>query len=337
MVFKIKKQVLLWQLVLTAVLLVLIALPTGGAEANQKLEIELHHIVISEANGLLEVREIINVVNKGSEPVVVDRTLPEEEQYTFQVLMPYGTANVAFPEEIDKDNDITSTNTGFAYTIPLEPGITELDFFYTVEPHNGNQFLLSREVLYPTKNLFIITRGGVGLSGSKMVYVGTTDMGKEVVYQYYWEKPTVGEDMVFIAGKNVAVDGKVSSGGDSNLERGYRASFHSAGHIRFWYTSPFAGIEPHLFLAVFFSILTAGTYFYIKGRNKEEEEVKAQQDDEAKFQELLDRQATLLAKLAEAEKKHREGELSQEEYEKLHGMHREKLVKVKLQLKLLSE
>ncbi|MBS4026577.1 MAG: hypothetical protein KGZ96_13050 [Clostridia bacterium] len=336
--FKAKKNMPLWQFVITSsILLVLIALPAWEADANQNLEIELHHMIISEANGLLEVREIITVLNKDDQPVVVDKTLPEKEQYTFKVILPYGTATLNFPEKFDMGNDIIGTDTEFFFTIPLEPGITELDFFYTVRPQNGAQFLLNKEILYPTKSLFIITRGGVGLSGSQMVYVGPTHIGNEGAQQYYWEKPTVGEDIIFIAGKNVAVDGKISSDTNSSLDRGYRASFHSAGHVRFWYTSPFSKIEPHLFLVVFLSILTFGTYFFIRGRSKEDQDTKVHCNDETKFQDLLDRQMELLAKLAEVEKKHRSGEISQEKYNKQYVMYKEKLINVKLQLKLLSE
>jgi hypothetical protein len=327
-----------FQVLAIALMLAMLAVPaeafpsqTAG-DSGQGVKVDLHHILISEANGVLEVREVINVVNGGNQPVTADKTLPEEEQYTFLVTLPSNATNLRFPDHIDAAKDIVSTATGFAYTVPLEPGMTELNFFYTVKPGNEGQFLLNRELVYPTQSLYYITRGGLGLSGPKMVYMGSMDMGEV----YYWDDPIPGEDIVIAAGKNIKPDNSASGSTRSNLERGYRASFHSAGHIRFWNTSPFAKIEPHLFLAVFFGVLSSGTYFYLKGRQKEEEGAE-HQSDEDKFQELLDRQKELLTKLAQAEQRHKAGELPQEEYQKLYRMYKEKLVKVKLQLKLLSE
>ncbi|MBS4024353.1 MAG: hypothetical protein KGZ96_01620, partial [Clostridia bacterium] len=203
-------QVILIALVLAMMTVPAESFPSQDADySGQGLEIDLHNILINEANGILEVQEIIRVVNGGDQPIVVDKTLPEEEQYTFQVVLPPSTISLSFPENIELDNDIISTATGFAYTIPLKPGINELEFFYKIEPNNEGQFLLDRKIVYPTQSVYFIIQGEVGLSGAKMVYYGNMDIGQV----YYWDDPIPGEEVAVIAGKGIKPDNSGSGSG----------------------------------------------------------------------------------------------------------------------------
>lgn len=311
---------------LLAALLFIWGSTASYAHAGQQIEVKTHHVLIKEVEeNILEVREIMLFENQGETQVA---TIPLSQNHI----------NFTVDDEIKNDVHMVEGQQGITMEVSIPAGEYKLDFIYGLEAISGAKYLLDKQILYPTGELYFLMPDQLQLMGDRVVYVGDSPMGNINFSYYYWEHPEPGQQFSLVVNK-----GQSTSGGEpapSNLERGYdgKTAFHSPGHIRFWNKSPLGGLEPHLFLAVLVVGMASGAIIYFKKRSGPGSDANSAVNyPDKELEKLLTKEKVLLAKIAEANRQLQQEELDQETHDQVVKVYKQKLTEVKIDIKLLDK
>lgn len=210
----------------------------------------------------------------------------------------------------------------------IPPGQSLFDFGYMVSLQGAPHFILRHKSDFFTGQVYILTPPqGVWVRGERVADQGVNQSGDTEFRLFTMEKLPPGTDVPLVV--------SVGAGKGGTVTRKPPVAFHSPGHIRFWYQSPFRGINAHLFLAIIILAPLTVLAVAVVRRRKNKAGAAAQQDedDEDLFQRLLVRERVLMDKLKELERQHAQGEVDEETYQKLREAYKRKLVQVKVQLR----
>ena len=108
-------------------------------------------------------------------------------------------------------------------------------------------------------------------------------------------------------------------------------SFHSQGHIQRWNNSPLSAQNPHLWTAMFLTMLVSGgvlTTWFIK-KKRHEDRMNPQDRFSQYLSGLKAREERLNIKFQEADRRYRTGELSEADFKRFLKSHEENLVKIR--------
>lgn len=108
-------------------------------------------------------------------------------------------------------------------------------------------------------------------------------------------------------------------------------SFHSLGHIQRWNNSPLSAQNPHLWTAMFLTMLVGGgvlTTLFIK-KKRREHRINPQDSFGQYRSELKTREARLHMKFQEADRRYRAGEVSEADFKRFLRSHEENLAKIR--------
>lgn len=325
-------------------LLMMLKTTDVAAVPPEQIQIEVHHLLIKEADqGVLEVREIARVNNTGSE-IATDPNRPLEEQAMLEFHLPAGYTDFQVNDGLDEDRQMVKTDTGWAIAGNIPAGTLVVDFQYHISEIPGAKYMFQKEILYPTEEINFLSPEWITLMGENLHFAGVTNMGATRFNYYYYESPQVGAEMTIV----VRVAQQTGAGGEqaqqqpqNNLERGYtNTGFHSPAHIRFWNKSPFSGIEPHLFLAVVIIGMLALLYITVKklwSHKQDEERTQYPAGQDKELTKLLTKEQVLLNKIVEAQEQLDKDEIDQDTFDQLVKVYKQKLVEVRVSIKLLEK
>lgn len=105
------------------------------------------------------------------------------------------------------------------------------------------------------------------------------------------------------------------------------------GHVQWWYQSPLAGINAHLFLVVVVGIPAVLLFYFSLKRSRQAQE----QDGEGSLAYWQTQEKALLRRLWEIEEQYRQRQIDDASYDKLKTSYKKRLVYVKAQLRRLNE
>ncbi|MDW7674723.1 MAG: hypothetical protein SCK28_09325 [Bacillota bacterium] len=306
----------------------------GYAYPSDQVSIDVHHILLKLVeDNKLEVREIIKFNNAG-DVIEVDTSLPTEEQPTLRVSLPKYFDELIIGEGANTNEELQQLEIGMGIIKDIPPGEYKLDLLYNLLMSGGDKFVIDKQIIYNTESFYILAPENILVMGEGVVLAGNAPMGDTNYSQYFIENTVPGTELSIVAVKGEAPNSS------SFLNMGYsNTAFHSPGHIRFWNNSPFRGVEPHLFMLVLVGGLAIGLIVYIKKwkDNKSFANNGQNNNDDKEFKVLLAKQKILLEKIQEAKEQLDRNEIDQDAYEKMLVLYKEKLTKVKVKLKMLSE
>jgi len=300
----------------------------GNTTKDDKIKLEIHHLLLTSQENTLKVKEVMRFKNTGSDTYTgVKNTAGQTEALQFS--LPAGYRNlqvIGVPQ-----NTVVATAQGIATTTPVSPGNLEITLLYDF-PLNGGQVQLGKTVNYPTDIFYVLSpKGDLSLDGNKTI----TDAGYQAMEGKQYR--------IFLLEKAVRDQKFTLTAAPDRVGQGYtpgKSNFHSNSHISRWYNSPLAGTDPHMWVAViiilaFAGIAVAGYYLRKKqnaGKLQEEEEKLARLLDD-----LVIKQKRLMTKIAALDERNENGEIAAEEYEELREQYKSRLVKIKLKIRELEE
>lgn len=295
----------------------------GVASAQEQVlagvQVGMYHILVGEPqDNRLTVQENVVLDNPGTKPV----TLKEPLRLYLPATAVKAQVNGSLPAVL---NDGAIQISG-----ELPPGTSSVAYSYELVSDNPH-FDLSREAGLEAGQVFLFTpsNGTITISGDQIADLGLAQVGGQEYRVFAAAGVTAGSQVRMLA--TVGAGGAAGTPAGKVPESSPR--FHNPSHIRFWYQSPFAGINAHLFLAIVIAVPLVLLIYYLRSRRRVPEASAGMVDDEQVFQRLRARERILLERLAELEDKFSRQEVAQVEYEREREIYRQKLVEVKLRLR----
>lgn len=308
-----------WLLLALAVLLQVPGMAKAEEQVPPGVQVGMYHLLVgAPQDNRIAVQENVILSNPGAQPLTLKGPL--------RLHLPEGVTKVQVNSRLQaafKDGAVEISG-------EIPPGTTPVAFSYELTSDNPH-FDLSREAGLEAGQIFLFTPGdgSISISGDQVADLGVAQVGGREFRVFAAEGVTAGSQVRMLA--------TVGAGGGAAAPGGRvpksSPSFHNPSHIRFWYQSPFAGINAHLFLAIVIAVPVALLIYHLRSRRRASEAGASPVDDEQVFQRLRAREKVLLERLAELEDRFSRQEVGQDEYERLREIYRKKLVEVKLHLR----
>lgn len=296
----------------------------GAAEPQQDstVRIGLHHIIVKPMpGGGLDVNENLVLVNEsapipaGAGKVILPIT-PEALDVRLGAGMEQATAQ---PDQgkITINSQINQGETAYSYAYSL--------------PAQGPHVLLSVGINQPTEWLYLVTPlTGLQVSGS-MEDQGVIEVSG-VQYRLYAAEGLAPGDTLNLAFSAEPAAG--SQGQGTGITRQSVPMFHNPGHIRFWYQSPFKGINAHLFLVILGLAVVLLVMLLIRNRQQISQQAMAtDRGNGDPFLHLRQRESSLISLMGRLEQDWRQGKVTEDEYQRLRSGYKGRLLAVKKQLR----
>lgn len=240
-------------IIFTVLLASFVFLSFSGAGAFEKVKIDKNTFVKQEEifvhegfKGFVSVTHALFVINESEETVTKTLTF-SPGKYTHLKLLG------------DMSGEIKSENPA-QLELDLQPGKNEVVLSYAF-PSQNNRILmdLSKNILVK-RSYILVPAEGFEVKGDEVNKVQEMNM-KDVLYSVYMSGSTIPS-----AEKNIYIVQK--SGTAAAGITGTDVSFHPQWLVRFWYQSPFSGINPHIILIVVAAV--ALFLLYLRLKNKRE-------------------------------------------------------------------
>jgi len=170
----------------------LISVPFTVFEAttsDENLSVQRAHVILDFEPGTIRVQEVQIFFNAGNATYV--GPTGEEGEATVQFALPEGATAVQLVEGL-MECCVVETDTGFASTLPIFPGLKQFVFTYELRPQT-RAYDLTRRVVYPTESLDVL----VADVGVEVTADGLTG-GESLSLQ--------GGDYLHLAGENLSAD-----------------------------------------------------------------------------------------------------------------------------------
>jgi 5-hydroxyisourate hydrolase-like protein (transthyretin family) len=133
-------------------------------ESEAEVLLERAHLIIDPRPGVIQVQELQFFVNNGNRTYI---GAGGEGGQTLQFALPVGAAQVQLTEAL-MACCIEETTEGFAYTLPVLPGVEEFLFGYELAFQSTN-YTLRKELSYPVHYLDVfVTDTGVEVTGPRL-------------------------------------------------------------------------------------------------------------------------------------------------------------------------
>ncbi|WP_366923589.1 hypothetical protein MFMK1_000492 [Metallumcola ferriviriculae] len=305
---------------------------TAQGESPGGIIFEAHHFFITPNETGIEVSETY-VINNPGEAVTGDKTIELAVPEGVTEIIPYrGLEEGAY--QLDEGNLVLSQE--------ITQGQNVIAFGYTIKS-DDTTFPFKETVNFSTSFVSVILPPhGMAVTNEDFTDDGVQQFDENTQYKVFsksqLEQGTELNFQVAFSGSGPAASG----GTDPHNEGGTGAvtqaapEFHSAGHIRFWQQSPFAGMNAHLFLFLVIVVPIAATGYYFYRRSQDAAEMaraNSEDEEEEQFQKLLKKQDSLMSKLKELEMQRKNKEIDDETYNKLKDTYKKRLIKVRAKLK----
>lgn len=300
----------------------------GETTKDDKIKLEIHHLLLTTKDTTLQVKEVMRFKNTGTDTYVGSKNSAGKTE-VLQMSLPAGNQNLqvmGVPQ-----NTVLATDQGIATTTPVTVGTQEITLQYDL-PFTAGQLQLGKTINYPTEIFYVLSpKGELSMDGNKTI----TDAGYQAMD---------GKDFrIFFLEKAVKNQKFTLTAAPDRVGQGYtpgNSKFHSNSHLSRWYNSPLANTDPHIWTVVLILLGFGGialTGYWLRKKQK----AKQQQEDEEKLARLLDelviKQKRLMTKIAALDERHENGEVTAEAYEELRAQYKSRLVKIKLKIKELEE
>ncbi|MFZ5640886.1 MAG: hypothetical protein ACOY4Q_09365 [Bacillota bacterium] len=316
-----------------SVLVMAVFLFTGTAWAGEtakddKIKLEIHHLLLTSKDNTLQVKEVMRFQNTGSDIYTGSKNAAGQAE-VLKVSLPAGYRDlqvIGVPQ-----NTVVTTAEGITTTTPVAPGELEITLLYSF-PFNGGQVELGKTVNYPTDILYVLSpKGDLRLDGKKTIvdYDYQTMEGKQYRI-FFLEKAAKNQKFSLTAEPDLVGQGYTPG----------KSNFHSNSHLSRWYNSPLAGTDPHMWVAIIVILVFAGitvTGYYLRKKQKERKRIEEEEKLARLLDDLVIKQKRLMTKIAALDERHEKGEVTPDEYEELREQYKSRLVKIKLKIKQLEE
>lgn len=277
-----------------------------GAWAAGGLQVDMHHLVLRPGLSGLEVHERVILKNPGGEAVAGT-----------SLYLPEGYKNLKIPSgELREEK-------GQLLTGPVLPGINNYSFSYALEPSTGPHFRITMRPQVPTAVLVVLAPiGQVELVGNDLQEGEIMAMGDTRYQMYVLDNPVPGETVEMTA---------VLQPGGGKTKATPPPAFSYQGIKRLWHASAFGKLNLLLLLALLLSPLGLLAYRRLTSRGSSENSVTRKEE------ELKTREKVLLDKIVELDKRRNEGAIPEEDYRLRREIYKQKLIKVKAELRSMSD
>jgi len=228
----------------------------SAAGAFEKVNIDKNTFVKQEEifvhkgfKGFVSVTHALFIINESGEAVTKTLTF-SPGKYTHLKLL--GDT----PGEIKSENPAQ-------LELELQPGKNEVVLSYAFVSQNNRILMdLSKNILVK-RSYILVPADKFEVKGDEVNKIQEMNM-KDVLYSVYMSGSTIpsAEKIVYI----VQASGKGAAG-----VAGTDVSFHPQWLIRFWYQSPFSGLNPHIILIVIAAAAALLLYLKLKNRRKDSE------------------------------------------------------------------
>lgn len=303
------------------------AATTGG------ISLEAHHFFVSPNDQGIEVSETY-VFNNTGEAISGGDNL--------SLAVPEGVTEVIPYRGLEEEGSYRFEDGKIVVTKDIVAGQNIFAFGYKVIKPEAAEISLKEDVDFPTGYVSIILPPhGMEVTGEQFMDDGLQQFDQSTQYRVFSRaniKP--GEELVVnMAFSGSGPEGEQAQGaGTGGNVREDNPEFHSAGHIRFWRQSPFAGMNAHLFLLLAVVIPVGMIGFALYRRRKYAAETIVPTDgEEEMFQKLLKKQHSLMDKLKELEQQRADGQVEEEAYQELRDAYKKKLINIKAKIKQLTD
>jgi len=259
-----------FSIIFTVLLACFVFLSFSAAGAFEKVEIDKNIFVNQEEifvhegfEGFVSVTHALFVVNESGKTVTKTLTF-SPGKYTHLKLLGNTSG------EIKNENPAQ-------LELDLQPGKNEVVLSYAF-PSQNNRILvnLSKNILVK-RSYILVPAEGFEVKGGEVNKVQEMDM-KDVLYSVYMSGSTIPS-----AEKNIYIVQRTSGGAAGVTDTD--VSFHPQWLIRFWYQSPFSGINPHIILII---IIAAALFIlYLRLKNKREDSDIVQSAGQTKKDEII--------------------------------------------------
>ena len=153
------------------------ALP--GQPAAPGLQVTSHLMVVVKRNDRLEVREIVKILNRGTEAFGGSPGGESDPHGTFRLALPPGYHDLKGIEGDLDSSHVRQHDTGLVYTAPLEPGEHTLMFTYAL-PLQGRVMMIVPRRTLPTDLLDILVEEQSFAATSDLEFAGRVSIEPHV-------------------------------------------------------------------------------------------------------------------------------------------------------------
>ncbi|MEC9492820.1 hypothetical protein [Flexistipes sp.] len=240
--------------IFTAFLACFVFLSFSPATAFEKVEIDKNTFVEQEEifvhkgfNGFVSVTHALFIINESGESV--NKSLKFSPGRYRHLKLLGNTAG-----EVKNENPAQ-------VQLRLQPGKNEVILSYAFSSRNNRILMdLSKNILVK-RSYILVPAERFEVKGGEVNKVQEMNM-KDVLYSVYMSGSTIPS-----AEKNIYI---VQTSGTAAAETaGTDVSFHPQWLVRFWYQSPFSGLNPHIILIVIAAVTVFLLYLKLKNRGKD--------------------------------------------------------------------
>lgn len=298
-------------------ILLLLFLSSLYAQENEKPEYQINSkiLLFQIRDNRVRIREIIYIdTNSWNLP----------KQFNFTENIPEKTDTLQFPDSREfklSGNTVTGL-------INSEKGeITEITYTYFLE--NLEEKINFESNYYLKKlDIYIDIQIGIELNDPNLNFAGIYKFQENEFLHYEAEdiekNSIIEPDIVKKSDEFISRDSRISKNSPS---------FHSSGHIRLWYQTPFKKMNPHLFTFIMLVLLITAVYLIIRKNIKGS--VVIQQDSPGSdllFETLYSDKKKILTDLLNIEKEINEGSINQDSYSRERDKFKTQLIKINIKL-----
>ena len=279
---------------------------------ESKINVDIHHYLLSYENGNLAVKEVLRFNNTGTDTFIGTGNKVDGKNAVLTVSLPPGQTGLNV-NGVNPDSYMVKDSVLYT-TQPLAPGKLELRLNYTLAPANG-QFKVPSKVNYPTNTVYVLSPPqGVVIEAVKLLQaIGVQNFQGSNYQVLMGQGLTKGSEME-IGAKPGSVEVPAP---------GAPAPGAAAGEgSNLWI--PFGVIAGAALVIIVVIVL----------RNRQQGTSYGGDDE---YDQLLKKESRLTAKITDLEEQLNKGDIENEEYEELSKKYKKMLVKVKLQIKELED
>ncbi len=267
------------------ILFLLFSSLNAGENENPEYEIIQKFLLFQISDNKVRIHEIINIDS--------DRwNLPK--QFNFTENIPDKAETLQFPNSSELKLSGNSV-TGLVNSETNE--ITEITYTYFLENLEEN-FRFESNYFIKKLDIYLALRIGIELNDPNLIFAGIAKFEENEFLHYkaenIEENYIIEPDIVKIKDELVSRDSRISTNSPS---------FHSTGHIRLWYQTPFKKVNPHIFTLIISVLLITVVYLIIRTNIKEAAAIRQQSHgNDLLFNTLYLEKKKILANILNLEK-----------------------------------
>jgi hypothetical protein len=150
-------------------------------EKDDDISVKMHHVLIDKDGDLLGVKELLEVENRGNKVYVGWREAEPGKKETMRISLPDGASDVKFLQSTTGWR-VVQVKDGFLYTLPIMPGVSQLQFSYTIDT-KGEDFKFLKTLNIKTDKFWIIYPDGTfQVSSDQLKFAGPMEEKDQKYY-----------------------------------------------------------------------------------------------------------------------------------------------------------